>query len=180
MSLSPVKCKILEYMLINDKPAKAMQIAKECGNDFRPVMMHLIGLTRMGYTASPTKGQYVITQKGKETLGIPETSKECAKEILAEKPREKAFHFYTAMDKPLSLFAYGLRDFSEKIQTVDAPSLDFHLCRGDFEKWFASLGDAELARKMALLKETGILGEQLRAKLKEIVENRCIALSTLT
>ena len=58
MSLSSVKCKLLEHMLLNEKPARATQIAKESGNEFKPVMMHLIGLTRMGYTTSPEKGQY--------------------------------------------------------------------------------------------------------------------------
>ncbi len=180
MSLSPVKCKILETMLLNDKPVKAVDVAKDLGNNPKAVNMHLIGLTKTGYTISLTKGQYVLTQKGKEALGIPETSKECAKQILAQTPREKAFHFYTAMHKPLNVFACGLRDFSEKIGTIDAASLEFHLQRGDFEKWFTTIGDIELAKKMALLKATGIKGDQLKTKLKEIVDNRCMTLSTLT
>ena len=179
MSLSPLKCKLLEYMLLNDKPAKATQIAKESGNDFKPVMMHLIGLTRMGYIDSPAKGQYVINPKGKNALGISETSKECAKALMTQTSHEKAFHFYTGLEKPLNLYANGLPDFSDKISQVDAGVLEFHVCRGDFENWFASFGDAELAKKMALLKGTGIHGEQLRTRLCEIVENRCMVLSGL-
>src|SRR3990170_3551684 len=114
MSLSPLKCKLLEHLLLNDKPAKATQIAKDSGNDFKPVMMHLIGLTRMGYTGSPVKGQYVINPKGKNALGIPETSKECAKAILAQTSRDKAFHFYADLEKPLNLYATGLQDFLAK------------------------------------------------------------------
>ncbi len=180
MSLSPVKCKILETMLLNEKPAKATEIAMECKSDFKHVIMHLLGLVKMGYITSPAKSLYIISSKGKETLGIPETTRECAKQLLDPTPVEKAFHFYAEVDKPLNLLACGLKDFSEKTQIVDTTSLEFHLCRGDFEKWFNSLGDAELAKKMALLKTTGILGEPLRAKLKEIVDNRCIALSMLT
>ena len=180
MSLSPLKCKLLEHMLLNDKPAKATQIAKDSGNDFKPVMMHLIGLTRMGYTDSPTKGQFVINPKGKEALGIPETSKECAKAIMTQTSHEKAFHFYTDLEKPLNLYAHGLPDFSDKISKVDAGSLEFHFSRGDFENWLACLGDVELAKKMALLRGTGIRGEQLRSKLCEIVANRCMVLSGLT
>jgi hypothetical protein len=56
MSLSPIKREILETMLLNDKPAKAAQIAKDNGKEFPSVMMHLIGLTRMGYAGSPEKG----------------------------------------------------------------------------------------------------------------------------
>src|SRR4030066_141911 len=180
MSLSPLKCKLLEHMLLNDKPAKATQIAKESGNDFKPVMMHLIGLTRMGYTDSPAKGQFVINLKGKNALGVLETTKECAKAILTQTSHEKAFHFYADLEKPLNLYTNGLQDFSKKLSQVDAGVLEFHVCRGDFENWFASLGDGELAKKMALLKGTGIRGEQLRTKLCEIVENRCIVLSGLT
>jgi len=180
MSLSPLKCKLLEHMLLNDKPAKATQLAKDSGNDFKPVMMHLIGLTRMGYTDSPSKGQYVINPKGKNALGVPETTKECAKAILTQTSHEKAFHFYTDLEKPLHLYANGLPEFSDKISKVDAGVLDFHICRGDFENWFASLGDVELAKKMALLRGTGIRGEQLRKKLHEIVENRRVVLSGLT
>ncbi len=180
MSLSPLKCKLLEHMLLNDKSAKATQIAKESGNDFKPVMMHLIGLTRMGYTDSPAKGQYVINSKGKHALGVPEITKECAKAILAQTTHEKAFHFYADLEKPLHLYANGLLDFSNKISQVDPSVLEFHVCRGDFENWFASLGDVELAKKIALLKRIGIRGEQLRTKLCEIVVNRCMILSGLT
>lgn len=167
-------------MLLNDEPLKVVDVAKDSGNNSKAVNMHLVGLTRTGYTTSPTKGQYIITQKGREALGVPETSKECATRILTKTSHEKAFHFYVAMHKPLNVFACGLKDFSEKIETVDMASLEFHLQRGDFEKWFATIGDAELAKKMALLKATGIKGNSLRTKLKEIIDNRCIALSKLT
>ena len=179
MSLAPVKRKILEHMLLNDKPARATQIAKESGNEFPTAMMHLLDLTRKGYTSSPDKGQYVITEKGKKALGIPETTKENAKVILANTLGEKAFHFYTAMEKPLNVYAHSLQDFLDKIQKVEAQSLEFHVCRGDFESWFACLGDGELAKKMALLKEKKLCGEELRRKLRETVENRCVALSVM-
>jgi len=180
MSLSPIKLKILENMLLNDKPARATQIAKESGNEFPTTMMHILDLTRKGYTSSPDKGQYVITEKGKKILGIPETTKENAKTILAPIPPEKAFHFYTAIENPLNIYAHGLQEFLDNIQKVNAESLEFHICRGDFENWFTCLGDGELAKKMALLKEKKLCGEELRRKLCAIVENRCIALSAIT
>jgi Family of unknown function (DUF5752) len=180
MSLSSLKLKLLEHMLLNDKPERAAQIAKESGNDFKPVMMHLIGLTRMGYVSSPEKGLYQIAQKGKQALGIQETTQECAKQLLSKTLQEKAFHFYTDIEKPLNTYAHGLPEFSEKLTKIDTASSEFHLYRNDFQKWFSSLGDTELAKKMALLKETGIRGEQLRTKLLEIIENRCKALSAIT
>jgi hypothetical protein len=78
MSVSSIKIEILETMVLNGKPMKAIQIAKETKKEFQPVMGHLLGLTKMGYVALPEKGQYVITEKGKKTLGIPETDKENA------------------------------------------------------------------------------------------------------
>jgi len=179
MSLSPIKREILETMLLHGKHVSAAQIAKESEKKFPSVMMHLIGLTRMGYANSPEKGQYAITEKGKKALGIPEINKEIARAILADTSRDKAFHFYAGIGKPLSLYAHGLQDFCDKILKVGVDSIEFHVNRGDFESWFAGLGDEELARKTALLKEKKMAGEELRRKLHEIVENRCLVLAKL-
>jgi hypothetical protein len=179
MSLSPVRHKILETILLHDKPVKVVQVAKETGQKFQTVMMHIIGLTRMGYTKSPEKGLYAITEKGKIALGIPEIDNATAKAILADTPQDKAFHFYADMGKPLDYYAYSLQDFCDKILKISVDSIEFHLNRGDFESWFTGLGDVELARKTALLKEKKLVGEELRIRLREILENRCIALVTL-
>jgi predicted transcriptional regulator len=180
MSLSPVKRKILENMLLNDKAEKATQIAKETGKEFPSAMMHIIGLTRMGYAKSPEKAHYMITEKGKKALGISEISKENAKTITSRTPHEKEFHFYAGLNKPLNLYAHSLQDFSDKIQKINTDSLEFHVNRGDFEAWFTCIGDEELAKKMALLKEKKLSGEELRSKLHSLAENRRIALSAIT
>ena len=178
MSLSPTRHEILETMLLHDKPVKVAQIAAETGKKFPAVMMHIIGLTRMGYANSPEKGLYAITERGKNALGIPEIDKETAKAILADMPQDKAFHFYAGIGQPLSLYAHRLQDFSDKILEISVDSIEFHLNRGDFESWFTGLGDVELTRKTALLKEKKLVGEELRIRLHEIVENRCIVLAT--
>jgi DNA-binding transcriptional ArsR family regulator len=177
MSLSPTKYEILKTMLLHDRPLKATQIAKEIGKEFPSVMMHIIGLTRMGYTKSPEKAYYTITEKGKKALGVDEINIENAKTILAHVPSDKSFHFYANVGKPLSLDAQGLQDFRDKILKIDVGSIEFHMSRGDFEAWFASLGDMELAKKTALLKEKRMTGEELRKKLHEIVETRFIVLT---
>jgi hypothetical protein len=179
MSLSPIKQEILESMLLCEKPQKAVDIAKEAKKEFQPVMMHLLGLQRMGYVSSPEKGLYIITEKGKRTLGIPETTKEKAAAILAYAPHDKAFHFYATVDKPLSLHAHNLRDFTTKIDRADAVSLEFHLKRGDFENWFKGLGDEELAKKTVMLKQRNAVGEDLRKRLRCIVEQRYLELAKL-
>lgn len=179
MSLSAVKQEILESMLLQEKPMKALEIAKIAKKEFPPTMMHLLGLTRMGYVISPEKGQYIITVKGKEALGVPETNKEKATAILAYSPHDKAFHFYCDVGKPLNLHAHNLRDFANKIEKVDATSAVFHINRGDFEAWFIALGDAELSKKIALLKQRSAVGEDLRRQLHEIVMQRYVALADL-
>ena len=173
MSISPVKRLVLETIWLLDKPATAKDIAKEAGLGFAPVMMHILGLAKMGHVETPEKGFYIITESGKKVLGLPDMSKEKAGEILKYLPMEKSFHFYADIGKPLNVHATSLSDFADKIQKIDLSSIEFHVTRGDFEAWFNALGDAELARKTLLVREEKIAGEDLRKKLYEIVKNRC-------
>ncbi|MDH5754809.1 MAG: hypothetical protein OEY95_06385 [Candidatus Bathyarchaeota archaeon] len=179
MSLSPVKRLILETMWMLDKPARAAEIAKEVGLGFPPVMMHIVGLARMGYVETPEKGYYVIAREGKSALGFPEVSGEKARRILTYLPIEKSFHFYADIGKPLNVYAASLQDFCDKILKVDVGSVEFHVHRGDFEAWFMELSDVELARKTLLIKEQKASGEELRNKLYEIVKNRCEELAKI-
>lgn len=179
MSTSPVKRLILETMWMLDKPTKATEIAKDTGVNFPSVMMHIIGLTRLGLATSAEKGFYLITDKGKKSLGLPEIGKEKASEILAYLPVERSFQFYADFGKPLGIHAANLQDFCEKITNLDTGSIDFHTSRGDFETWFNGLGDAELARKMLLIKEQKMFGEELRRKLHDTVKNRWEELSKI-
>lgn len=179
MSISPVKRLILETMWMMDKPAKATEIARDAGLNFPSVMMHIIGLTRMGYLDTFEKGNYIITENGKKVLGLPEINNAKAEQILNYLPLEKSFHFYVDIGKPLNIHAASLGDFCEKLLKVDVQSLEFHTNRGDFEAWFSALGDSELARKTLLIREQKILGETLRRKLYDIVKKRCDALAKI-
>ncbi len=178
MDLSPDKREILEALLLHEKPVKAAQVAKEIAKDPRAVQMHLIGLTRMDYADSPEKGQYKISINGKKALGLPEDTLDVASAILSQKPNA-AFHFYAGIGKPLQVYAKSLTDFCDKIEQVSLDSVEFHMNRGDFEAWFKSLGDLELTKKTALLKERKFSGEELRAKIRETARNRCEALSRI-
>jgi hypothetical protein len=179
MDLTSIKREILEAVLLHTKPVKATIIAKEMGKEFPATMMHLIDLTRKGFTQSPRKGHYLITENGKKAIGLPQPNKETAIKILNQVSRENAFHFYADMGKPLNIYAIGLKDFCEKIEKVDMSSIEFHVKRGDFEAWFKCLGDGELAKKAALIKARKLSGEELQLKLVEIVENQYITLSKM-
>jgi predicted transcriptional regulator len=179
MSLSPIKQEILEAMFLNGKTLKAKEVAKETNKAFQPVNMHLLGLIKMGFVSVPEKGFYIITQRGKQMLGVAETTKENAEDILAYAPHDRAFNFYSAIDKPLSLHAHSLRDFANKLEKAGSASIDFHIKRADFEAWFKCLGDEELARKTALLKKKELSeGEQCK-QFSAIVEQRYIELMKL-
>jgi hypothetical protein len=179
MSLSTVKQEILETMLLNEKPLRAMEIAKQAEKEFPQVMMHLLGLVRMGLVNTPEKGMYLITQKGKEAFGILETNKEKAAAILAYAPHDKAFEFYSDIGHPLHLHAHSLRDFAIKIEKANTNSIEFHTKRNDFETWFNGLGDVELAKKVGVLKKRNLVGEDLRKQLHELVQQRYVALAKL-
>jgi hypothetical protein len=172
MRLSPIKRLVLETMWMSGKPAKATEIAKQVGLNFPPVMMHIIGLTRMGYVETPEKGFYAMTRGGREALGFPEINREKAAGILAHAPMEESFHFYADAGKPLSIYATSLQDFCDKIQKIDIGSVEFHTNRRDFEVWFNRLGDPELARKMLIIKQSGFVGKDLRETVYETVKSR--------
>ncbi|MEM3602070.1 MAG: DUF5752 family protein [Candidatus Bathyarchaeia archaeon] len=98
---------------------------------------------------------------------------ELNRKIVQSVPREKAFYFFTSIGNYTGLFASSLKEFMEVISMVDAKSLEFHLYRGDFEKWVDEvLGDAELAREIIELKKLGLTGENLRKSLYITVSRR--------
>ena len=97
---------------------------------------------------------------------IPETG-------LRSIPREKAFYFFTSIGNYTGLSASSLREFTEKIGEVNVKSLEFHLYRGDFEKWIAEvLEDNELAGEVRKLQRFNLTGDSLRNQLSVVVSRR--------
>jgi Bacterial regulatory protein, arsR family len=179
MDLTPIKIKILESLLIRNNPTKAAELTEEIGITTPAIQMHLIGLTKKGYTESPFKGKYLISAKGKTIIGLPEITREKALAVLMQLPTEKAFHFYTGIGEPLNISAKNLMEFCHEISKVNSVSIMFHLKRGDFERWFHSLGDLELSKQMEMLKESKMKAEDLQILVRETVKNRCTTFSKL-
>jgi hypothetical protein len=97
-------------------------------------------------------------------------------EILRTVPYEKGFHFYTALGNYTGETATSLEAFERKIQAVPAASVNFHMQRGDFQKWIENtLGDAELAKRISLI-ESSLSAEDLREELLAMVQTRITAL----
>ena len=86
--------------------------------------------------------------------------------ILRTVPREKAFYFFTSIGNYTGESAASLKEFMEKINEVNVKSLEFHLYRGDFEKWISDvLQYEELAEEFRKLQKLNLTGEVLRSRL---------------
>jgi len=93
--------------------------------------------------------------------------------ILASLPREKAFYFFTSIGNYTGVSASSLKEFMEKIRDVSAKSLEFHMERGDFEKWMNEvLQDSELANELRKLQMSNMSGDDLRNQLYVAVLRR--------
>lgn len=172
MKLTPDKKRILEILWKAEKPIKPREVAEKTGLGFRSSMMHLLGLRNMAYVQTPEKGYYAITELGKKTIGVPEIGERLAITILRSRPMENAFLFHTGIGQYTGIFATSLVDFCDKLQEVDAQSVEFHVSRGDFESWVRFLGDTELAGRIHLIRDTKLSGEKLRREVSEAVKTR--------
>jgi hypothetical protein len=177
MSLSPVELEIMETMFLNSNSMKIVENNEEFSS---ATISHLVGLMRVGYVNSPQENLYVLTDEGKKILGVQPITKETAKAIMAYTSHDRAFNFYVDADTALHMHAHSLQDFANKLNRVDLRTIEFHMNKNDFESWFRCLGDQELTKKTALIKERKIVGEQLRCLLHDAVEQRCQELMKLT
>jgi hypothetical protein len=93
-------------------------------------------------------------------------------EILRTVPYDKGFHFFTAPGNYTGETATSLNTFEKKLQIIPVGSVNFHLQRGDFQKWMEdTIGDSELAKRVSLMKLT-LPAEDLRKELLEILQTR--------
>ena len=99
--------------------------------------------------------------------------------ILRRVLREEAFYFFSSIGNYIGDSAASLEEFSEKIKEVNSKSLEFHLYRGDFEKWVDEvLGDAELAKKIKELRNQQLAGDHLQDQLYLTIFRRYNELKT--
>jgi len=158
---------------------KSKEVAQKIGLGIAATTMHLLGLKKTGHVFTPQHGYYAITDLGKEAMGLPRIDKAHATKILSHMPADKAFHFYTDMHQYLGVHANSLSDFCDKVEKVSVKSVEFHVSRRDFENWFKSLGDSELAKRMSVIHSMKLHGEDLRKKVHEGVKLRLEELKRL-
>jgi hypothetical protein len=105
---------------------------------------------------------------------------EAISKILRTVPREKAFYFFTSIGNYTGVSASSLKEFMERISEVNVKSLDFHLHRGDFEKWISEvLQDGELAMEIRKLQKFNLTGDVLRGQLYVTVSRHLKRLTNL-
>jgi alpha-amylase len=96
-----------------------------------------------------------------------------AHKILRRVLREEAFYFFSSIGNYIGKSAASLEEFVRKIKEVNPKSLEFHLYRGDFERWVDEvLGDAKLAEKIKELRNQKLIGENLQDRLYQTVLRR--------
>jgi hypothetical protein len=87
--------------------------------------------------------------------------------------RENAFYFFTSVGNYTGLRAMSLEEFVHKIRQVQSASLEFHLYRGDFEKWVDEvLEDNILTERIRAVKLLEPIGNALRDQLDFTVTKR--------
>jgi hypothetical protein len=93
--------------------------------------------------------------------------------ILRTLSRENAFYFFTSVGNYTGQRAMSLEEFATKIREVTITSLEFHLYRGDFEKWADEvLEDNILTKRISAVKLLEPFGNSLRDQLYFTVSKR--------
>ena len=92
------------------------------------------------------------------------------KDILGTLPFPEGFHFCLEGGNYTGITATSINEFTEKLQTIDQNSIDFHMQRKDFQKWIQTeFCDKELPKQIDHLKEEKVSDEKLRQELLETI-----------
>lgn len=169
--ISETRKKILRTIWESEKPITKRELSVKMGLKPRAIHMHLLSLEKEDFVKVSEEG-YLLTEEGKNIIGFPKIDREKAKEILRTIAPENVFQFYADIDRPLRIQADSLLDLIEKIRLMDSRSLEFHIVRGDFKSWVHFLGDIELEKRLDLIQELSLSGDELRENLIQILKAR--------
>jgi Mn-dependent DtxR family transcriptional regulator len=172
LSLGEVKTRILHLLWEEGQPMMMKDVARKLGLKVAATNMHLLGLRKAGHVLTPKHGHYAITELGKEAIGFPKMDKALAGKILSHVSADRAFHFYTGVHQYTHVMTHSLAEFADKVQKIDAKSVEFHVPRRDFEHWVQSLGDVEVGRRLSVIRNMHVHGEDLRVRIYEAVKHR--------
>ena len=93
--------------------------------------------------------------------------------ILRSLSRKNAFYFFSSVGNYTGHRAMSLEEFAAIIRDIETASLEFHLYRGDLEKWADEvLEDHELTKRICAVKLLEPIGNNLRDQLDFTVSKR--------
>lgn len=125
------------------------------------LMQHMQQMAKEGLLKK-VSGGFALTEKAKIAL-----------KVSSPVSGNMRFNFYTALDQPMCVSAGSVKEFYDLALKVNEASLEFHLCRGDFENWFsAAVGDSVFAAELAKIKKRNLKGEDLRKAIVKGLEAR--------
>lgn len=102
-----------------------------------------------------------------------EKPKHVAKRILRKLPAEKGFTFAYKLANPTKWTVHSLEEFYSTLKIISLRSVQFHITRGDFEKWIRwAIGDNKLADQLAVARKSKILDDEIRERLLSLVGQR--------
>jgi hypothetical protein len=116
--------------------------------------------------------RYKLTGLGFISIGVLQPQ---ARIVFENVPHGKSFFFFLGVgpNKNTGLSASNLVELKNCVGIVDARSLEFHMSRGDLERWCKDvLGDEWLAKEMMQIRLLGLRGAQLRSKLLWAIDAR--------
>lgn len=96
------------------------------------------------------------------------------KKNVPKAPTGSMFYFKTDIDVSTDKCASDLTSFFDTLENVDAKSIEFHMNRGDFDKWLRSLGHDWMASDVERLAKKGLVGESLRTELRDTVRKKLL------
>lgn len=116
--------------------------------------------------------RYKLTGLGFISIGVLQPQ---ARIVFENVPSGKRFCFFLGVgpDKNTGLSASNLRELRDYVEIVDVKSLEFHMARGDLERWCKDvLGDEYLANEIMQIRILGLRGAPLRSRLLGVISAR--------
>jgi len=172
-SVSGVKLKLLRALDEAKAPLNFKEVAVKAGVPLASALGHLRALERAG-SVTRIPGEvitFAVTERGRSLLG-PIILREEAERLLVRVPPENAFFFYRDVGVSAGRSASSLAELASILQELEEESIEFHLGRGDFERWITFIGDQHLSSKLSEIKGLGLRGADLRNRLYTTVKSR--------
>jgi predicted transcriptional regulator len=159
--LNDEQIKILKLMNEMTTRIDMTEFAKKAEITTAQIGQQLNDLAKEGYLKK-IGGGFAITERGKTAL-----------KSTTKLPENLKFQFYIEVGKPTNLSANSVKEFLDAVLNVDIASLEFHLCRGDFENWFqAAIADLAFVDELGKIKKSNLKEEHLRKALVKALEQK--------